>query len=294
MSNLITLMLNHAKVQGLKPSTQKSYSESVNRIQKYYSKEANLITEQELKGYVFSLLNHDKLAPATIKNYLDGVKYLFRNVLNRNSVFLNKIKVPVTNKIPTVLSGFEVERILSCITTYHNRVYYTVVYSCGLRISEALNLEVQDIDGKAMRIKIRNGKGGKDRFVPLPYDTYQLLREYWATHRNPKLIFPALGYSHKLGSTSEEPMKVHTVRDALSRALKLANVNKTGISTHTFRHSYATHILEDGVDIGKLRDYLGHSSVKTTAIYLHTTAEGDADAMQKINNVVGRLRSLKR
>jgi len=287
-------MLNHAKVQGLKPSTQKSYRESVDRIQKYIGKEADLLTEQELKDYVFYLLNKKNLAPATIKNYIDGVKYLFRNVLNKNSVFLNKVKVPVTNKIPTVLSGFEVERILSCITTYHNRVFYTVIYSCGLRISEALNLEVQDIDGKAMRIKVRNGKGGKDRFVPLPHDTYQLLREFWVTHRNKRFIFPALGHSHKLGATSDKPIDIHTVRSALSRALKFAKVSKTGISAHTFRHSYATHLLEDGVDIHKLQSYLGHSSIKTTSIYLHTTAEGNVDAMQKINNVISRLRGLNR
>lgn len=287
-------MLDHAKVQGLRLSTQKTYEQSLIKIQKYFSKEADLITESELKEYVFWMLNDQKLLPATIKSYIGGVKYLFRNVLNRHSDFLEKIKVPVTSKLPTVLDEDEVDRILSRITTFHNRVYFSVVYSCGLRINEALNLEIQDIDGKAMRIKIRDGKGGRDRFVHLPDEVYQLLRDYWSTHRNPRLIFPALGHSHKLGPISTEPMSVHAVRSALSRALKLANISKTGISTHTFRHSYATHIVDDGVAISQLQKLLGHASIKTTSIYLHTTTKGDLDTKQKINNVIGRLKSLKR
>jgi len=279
-------MLSYAKVQGLQVETQKTYQRGVEKLYNYFGKEFDKITEDELKEYVFHLANDRGYAPATIKSNVDSAKYLFRTVLNRESTFLNSVKVPVTRRIPVVLSVDETARVLNSFTTFQNLAFYYTIYSCGLRIKEALNLEVQDIDGKKMCIKIRNGKGGKDRFIPMPDTTYNILRNYYMTHRNPRLLFPALGRGHNRGPISTEPMSTGAVREALARARKRAGLTKTGITPHTLRHSYATHLLEAGVDIRKVQLYLGHESLQTTSIYLHITSHGDGNARKKINRIM--------
>jgi site-specific recombinase XerD len=283
-------MLSYAKVQGLQVESQNTYRRGCEKLYNYFGKEFDTITEDELKEYVFHLANDRGYAPATIKVNVEGIKYLFRTVLNRESAFLNSVRVPVTRKIPVVLSIDETTRILNSFTTYHNYVFYYTLYSCGLRIKEALHLETQDVDKHKMRIKIRGGKGGKDRFVPLPESTYELLKNFYRTHKNPTLLFPALGRGHNRGPISTEPMSIAAVRGALAEARKRSGLAKTGITPHTFRHSYATHLLEGGVDIRKVQLYLGHNTLQTTSIYLHITSHGDGNARKKINRIMNKHR----
>jgi integrase len=165
----------------------------------------------------------------------------------------------------------------------------TVVYSCGLRLSEALNLEVSDIDRERMTVRVRNGKGAKERYVPLPSSTYLALREYWKTHHNPRLIFPALGKGGKLGPTAQVPMGMGSVQAAMQRVLKELPQIKKHATIHTLRHSYATHLLEAGVNIRLVQHYLGHATLISTMVYLHVTDLGDNDATERINRLMGGL-----
>jgi len=137
-----------------------------------------------------------------------------------------------------------------------------------------------------MMMHVHRGKGAKDRYVPIPEETLLPLRRYWLTHRNPVLIFPALGRSCKLGSTSNIPMNRSSVQGAFIRAKKKANINKRGVSIHTLRHSYATHLLEAGVNIRVIQRYMGHKILETTMKYLHLTQKGQEDAYQIINTVM--------
>ena len=135
-------------------------------------------------------------------------------------------------------------------------------------------------------IHIHRGKGAKDRYVPLPESTYALLRRYWTTHRNKRLIFPAVGRGGVNGPTSELPMSIEGVQGALRRAKVVAGINKKGVSVHTLRHSYATHLLEAGVNLRVIQKNLGHANIETTMIYLHLTNAGMEDAYRIINSVM--------
>ena len=196
------------------------------------------------------------------------------------------IKAPREKCLPSVLSREEVYRIIGNITTFHNYAYISTVYSCGLRLQEGLFLQVSDIDGARKFIHVHRGKGAKDRYVPLPEVTYLLLRSYWSTHRNPKLIFPALGRGQNLGPRSETPMSIESVQGAFREAKIKAGIRKRQVSIHTLRHSYATHLLEAGVHVRAVQRYLGHSRLETTMVYLHLTRKGQDDSFNLINQVM--------
>ena len=188
---------------------------------------------------------------------------------------------------PTVLSIDEVRSILKTARMPQVKAFLTTVYSCGLRLSEALRLEVSDIDRERMTLRVRDGKGSRERYIPLPHSTYEVLREYWKTHRNPRLIFPALGRNRDQGRTAQKPMAISSVQGALRRVMSQLPKIQKHVTMHTLRHSYATHLLEAGVNIRLVQQYLGHSSLVTTMIYLHVTDLGNDDASGRINRLMG-------
>src|SRR5262249_9106670 len=143
--------------------------------------------------------------------------------------------------------------------------------SLGLRLTEGLHLQVGDIDAARMMVHVHRGKGAKDRYVPLPSSTLKALRDYWSTHRHPSWLFPATGRDHGQSARADGPMERSSVQGALRRAVRELGFCKA-ISIHTLRHSYATHLLESGVNLRLIQQYLGHSSLQTTMVYLHLTA----------------------
>ena len=215
-----------------------------------------------------------------------GIKFFFKHVVKRDWHLLALARAKREKRLPAVLSREEVKRILTKVDAFHNYVYLMTVYSCGLRLQEGLYLEVSDIDGERKMIHIHRGKGAKDRYVPLPEATLALLRKYWRTHRNPKLIFPAVGRSRVKAPTSTIPMSIEGVQGGMRRAKFAAGINKKGVSVHTLRHSYATHLLEAGVNLRVIQKNLGHSNIETTMIYLHLTNAGMEDAYKIINSVM--------
>jgi site-specific recombinase XerD len=157
-----------------------------------------------------------------------------------------------------------------------------------LRLLVGVHLQVTAIDSERMMLHIRHGKGDKDRYVPLPEGTLKLLREYWGTHRHPVWLFPAPTRAGVLMSSATQPMDESSVQRAFKAALQESGVQKNA-SVHTLRHSYATHLLEAGVNLRLIQAYLGHSSPKTTAIYTHLTREANALATDAINRVMQPL-----
>jgi integrase/recombinase XerD len=184
-----------------------------------------------------------------------------------------------------VLNVNEVWNIINTVNTPQNKAYLTTVYTCGLRLHEALFLQVADIDSQRKRIHVHRGKGAKDRYVPLPKSTLHVLRAYWKRHRNPLWIFPRLGRSGREGPKATRPMAKASVQGALRRVLKQLKITKR-ISIHTLRHSYATHLLEAGVNIRRIQQYLGHSSLTSTMVYLHLTTQGHEHAYDIINSMM--------
>jgi len=157
-----------------------------------------------------------------------------------------------------------------------------------LRLQEGTNLQVADIDSARLMIHVRHGKGAKDRYVPLPKRTLQLLRDYWKTHRNPVLLFPAEGRDHIDLAKSTEPMSKSSVQDAFHAALKDSRLNKRA-SVHTLRHSWATQLLEAGVNLRLIQEWLGHSSPATTSVYTHLTAKAEQLGAQAIDQLMSDL-----
>jgi integrase len=145
-------------------------------------------------------------------------------------------------------------------------------------MKEALNLTINDIDSGRRRLIVRNGKGQKDREIPLPENTLGALRKYWASHRNPKYIFPARTLGKKSAPTSARPIAKGAVQVPLQKVLKELGITKR-VTPHTFRHSYATHLLDAGVSIRHVQMYLGHAKVETTCIYLHLTKDASGKAL---------------
>lgn len=182
-----------------------------------------------------------------------------------------------------MLSREEVRALLACVHTAHNRAFLTTVYACGLRLQEALFLEVSDIDADRMMIHVHRGKGAKDRFVPLPHATLELLRAHWRNHRNARLLFPACGRDSRSAAAADTPMAKSSVQGAFRRAKFEAGIKKRAVSVHTLRHCYATHLLEAGVNLRVIQRDLGHSSLETTMVYLHLTHKGTEDAYALID-----------
>jgi integrase/recombinase XerD len=179
-------------------------------------------------------------------------------------------------------------QILGRIRLPRYKVCLTTIYSCGLRLQEGTHLQVADLDSARMMIHVRHGKGAKDRYVPLPERTLQLLRQYWVTHRNPVLLFPAAGRNHLDLARSTEPMSKSSVQDAFHAALKESGNNKRA-SVHTLRHSWATHLLEAGVNLRLIQQWLGHSSPATTSIYTHLTVKAEQLGAVTINQLMSDL-----
>jgi integrase len=282
-------MVKALQVSGKGERTQEAYVRAMRMLVEHYDKTPDKITEDELQDYFIHRQNVTKWAPATLRICYTGIKFFFMHVLKKDWHLLTILKTKHEKRLPAVLSEEEVRRVFSCITTFHNYAYLSTVYSCGLRLQEALYLQTSDIDGQRRIIHVHRGKGCKDRYVPLPDSTLLLLRKYWKTHCNKELLFPALGRGNIQGLTSSTPMAIDSVQGAFRKAKFKAGINKRRVSVHTLRHSYATHLLEAGVNIRTIQQYLGHSRLETTMVYLHLTRKGQEDACRMINKVMGGL-----
>lgn len=274
------------QLAGMSERTQETYTRAVRVLVDFYGKTPDQITEMELEDYFLHCKNTNKWSAATLRIAYSGIKFFFINVLKREWHIFTYLKAKREQRLPCILSKEEVFCILNNLTTFHNYAFHSTVYACGLRISEALALQVSDIDGKRMMIHVHRGKGAKDRYVPLPEQTYQLLRRYWVTHRNPVFIFPALGRGGNEGPTATTHMALDSAQGAFRKAKAVAGINKRHVSVHTLRHCYATHLLEAGLNPRIIQRYMGHANLETTMIYFHLTQKGTEDACKIINSTM--------
>jgi integrase/recombinase XerD len=187
-----------------------------------------------------------------------------------------------------VLSASEVRRVLTAVAAPDQRVCLLLIYSCGLRLGEGLRLQVRDIDAERMLLHIRSGKGNQDRYVPLPQRTLERLREQWKTHRHPALLFPAKGHGGQGAPTATEPLCRTTLQRGFRVALQASGVKKAA-HVHTLRHSYATHLLEQGENLRQIQVNLGHKSPLTTVIYTHLTSLCQTQHQQRLNKFMSNL-----
>lgn len=286
-SKLRKKMIEDLQLRGYAERTQSSYARSVRQLENYWHLPAEEISEQQVRDYFLYCRNDVGWSAATMRIAYSGIKFFYTKTLPMDWETIKLLKIKRLSVPPTVLSIDEVRLILQTARTPQAKAFLTTVYSCGLRLAEALALEVGDIDSERMVLRVRKGKGGKDRDVPLPDSTLKMLREYWLTHRNPRLLFPALGRGLHGGRTANRPMGDGSVQGILRRILKEIPGIRKRVTTHTLRHSYATHLIEAGVNIRLVQHYLGHASLVTTMIYLHVTDLGNDDAAGRINRLMG-------
>jgi integrase/recombinase XerD len=278
MTTLRQRMTEDMQLRGLAPRTQEAYLRAVVQLVTYCKKSPEVISEEDLRQYFLYLRNERKVSRNTMTLALCGVKFCFEHTLQRQWVFFELARPPKEKKLPVVLSVEEVQQVLSCLHHPTYRTCLSVIYACGLRLNEGVHLQVPDIDSGRMMIHVRKGKGGKDRYVPLPQPALLLLRQYWVTHRHPAWLFPSRpGYGRSRAAVTT-PICESSVQRAFRAALQASGVQKQA-SVHTLRHSWATHLLEAGVNLRLIQGWLGHSSPQTTAIYTHLTRKAEERAL---------------
>lgn len=283
LSPLALKMQHDLQLAGKSERTQESYLRAVRKFAQFTGRAPDVTTEDDLRRYFLFIKNEQLWEANSLKVAYAGLKFFYKYTCPREWPTLKKLRVQNQLKLPTVLAIDEVHQLIGTVRKPAMRCFFWTVYSMGLRLQEALHLQVDDIDGKRMLVHVRRGKGHKDRFVPITPKTLNMLRAHWATHRNQAWIFPSEGRNHRQASTADCPMKGSTVQDCIQKVVEQLGWGTRGVSTHTLRHCYATHLLEAGVNLRQIQKYLGHSSLQTTTIYLHLTTTGEEAAVAKIN-----------
>ena len=289
MTPLRQRMMEDMTLRGFSARTQQSYLAGVAHLARHYGKSPDQITEEELRRYFLWMTTEKHYARATVTIALCAIKFFFEKTLGKSFTTLQLARPMPERKLPVVLSRDEVKRILGCVRIPLYRACLSTIYACGLRLTEGSRLQVGDVDGQRLLLRVR-GKGNKDRYVPLVEPTLRRLREFWKTHRSPVWLFPTatrhgMRYSiaHDAGPVSRCALQL-----AFRQALKASGVNKRA-SIHTLRHSYATHLLEANVNLRIIQHNLGHDSPKTTAVYTHLTREVRDSLTEPLNRLVAEL-----
>lgn len=288
MTELRKRMIECLQLRGLSARTQESYVRAVRQLAEHYHKSPDLISEEELRQYFLYLKNVKHYSRSTATIAICGIRFFFERTLEKDWTTFNLVRPAPEKKLPVILSLAEVRQILARVRLPRYKVCLTTIYSCGLRLQEGTHLQVADIDSARMMIHVRHGKGAKQRYVPLPQRTLTLLRQYWTTHRNPLLLFPSPGHGEVPLAAATEPMHKSSVQDAFHAALNESGNHKRA-SVHTLRHSWATHLLEAGVNLRLIQEWLGHSSPATTSLYTHLTVKAEQLGAAVINQLMTDL-----
>ena len=281
---LLTKLNEDLKLAGYAKRSRQSYVRAVRQLMNFWSCALEEIEEQQVREYWLHCKDELDWKPATMRISYSGIKFFYQHTLKRDWETLNLLKIKSQTTPPTVLDLNEVRLILANQPTFMNQVFFTTMYTLGLRLGEARNLRPSQIDSRRMCVLIRDSKGD-DRLIPLPESTLELLRQWWKTHRNPLWVFPAPGRDGKLASSAQTPVSETTVQGALRRTVKKLKIKKH-VYPHVLRHSYATHLLEAGVPIQHVQRCLGHRSLVTTMIYLHVSELGASRSREKLNQLV--------
>ncbi len=281
-------MLGDMQLRGLSERTQESYVRAIRKLAEHYGRAPDEISEEDLREYFLYRMNVQKWSRVTSTIAICGIKFFYDHTIKRKWPTIGFVRARHDKKLPVILSRTEVWVSLSHVRLAVYRICLQTIYSCGLRLQEATRLRIADIDSSRMMLQIRNSKGGKDRCVPLPGRTLLILREYWKSHRNKTWMFPACGRGGIHRPNADKPMPFCSVQDAFRAALKEAKIQKKA-TVHTLRHSYATHLLEAGVNLRQIQEYLGHTSAKTTAVYTHLTEISQQQARKIIDMLMEGL-----
>jgi integrase/recombinase XerD len=253
-------------LKGFSLNTQSCYLRCARHFAEHYRRSPALMGEREIKDYLLHLVKEKDASPATHRMYVASLKFLYTVTLNRPQAVARVSFPKVPRRLPDILTGSEAARLISCVTSIRYRTMAAVCYGAGLRITEVCSLKPQNIDSGRGLIHVREGKGRKDREVMLGEKLLGMLREYWRVVRpEGEWLFPS-------NASPLRPVNVRTLREALYKAARAAGLKKK-VTPHLLRHTFATHLLELGNDMGVIQLLLGHSSLRTTRRYIRVRAE---------------------
>jgi site-specific recombinase XerD len=235
--------------------------QAVTKFARHYNRSPNQISNEELKAYLLYLHLEEKRATSTCNVAAAALRFLYHRTLGRPHTDFDVPMARQPSKLPFVLSRDEVARLLTCTSFLKHRALFLTTYSAGLRVSEVVRLRPADIDSSRMLIRVEQGKGAKDRQTLLSPQLLEELRDYWRrVQPGPLFLFP--------GRDGRSPVRATGVKEAFAKAKRRAKIDKPG-GIHMLRHSFATHLLEAGVDLHTLQRLLGHNSIRSTTRYLH-------------------------
>ena len=258
-------MIQDLVIRGMSKRTQENYLGCIKQFVKYYMKSPDLLSLEDINSYQLYLIRDRQISVSYFNIQVAALKFLYGVTLKRE---WNIELIPYhkeSKRLPVVLSKEEVVQLYKAVSYIKHKAMILTLYSTGIRASELTHLKVSDIDSKRMQIRIDQGKGGKDRYVRLSEKLLKILRLYWCSEKiKPKTwLFPGYG--------EDSPLSRHSVTKMILKARKKAGIQKQ-VTTHTVRHTCATHMLESGENIKKIALMLGHSSLKTTGKYLHVAS----------------------
>lgn len=277
------------KLRSPAASTQAEYLRYIRKLATRVGGDPADLDEAAVRGHVLHLKDKHHYSPSSMRTAVAALRAYYGLLLGHEWQLFDLVRSPSAQTLPAVLTRAEVARLFAVVREARFRTVLRFIYACGLRIGEAVNVEVGDLRGGepgCARLHVRGAKGNKERFVPLPAAMLHELRDWWRTHRHARLLFPGVGRGWRDGAegtspatlaAATEPMGVGSIQHCVRLAVAEAALPK-GTCVHTLRHSYATHLLEEGVSIRLISAYLGHASIETTAIYTHLTAVNEAAA----------------
>lgn len=290
----ITRFKGLVELKDFKPATKKEYVRYVRRLAEHFHCDPATLSEDQLRQYFLFLRQEKKFSGSAMSIAKAALQLFFREHLGHTDwkVF-GELVIRRGQPLPLVLSREEVRRTLDCLREERFRTCLRLIYHCGLRVGEAVKIKVTDIDAAQLRLRIVQGKGGKDRYVPLTARLVEELRAFWKTHRNPVWLFPAPGRPWRERAEDRNAvlrrattcMSVSAVQNAFRLARAQSGIHPQAC-VHTLRHCYATHLLEEGVSLRLISQYLGHASLDVTVIYTHLTATNEGHARAALERLM--------
>jgi site-specific recombinase XerD len=274
-------MLEDMQLRNFAPGTQTNYIAHVAGFARYFGLSPEVLDQEAIRQYQLHLLNDRKLSPETINQFVSAIKFLYLHTLEMpwTSEYFPHVRRAV--KLPVVLSGEELMQFFDHVPGLKYRAALMTCYGAGLRVSEAVSLRVSDIDSQRMLIRVEQGKGGKDRYAMLSPRLLEVLRRYWLAERPATWLFPSWhGDAHLCASSLQTACREAALRSGLRKR----------VTVHTLRHSFATHLLENGTDMRVIQVLLGHSRIDTTARYAAVSPQLVAATVSPLDALDGKAK----
>jgi site-specific recombinase XerD len=264
MSNYQTQYERDLKIKGFSERTVGTYLRHVDSYLSHFRDEIDPQSSTQVKDFLHYLMQEKKVSRSYMHQCYSALKYFYTTTLNEDWTMMKIPRAKRTKKLPEILSREEVSNLLNVTRNIKHKAILMITYSAGLRVSETASLKIRDIDSKSMAIKVCGGKGQKDRYTLLAATTLRFLRGYWQMYQPVSWLFE--------GRVSSHPLSTTTLQRVFMRAKEKAGITKK-VSMHSLRHAFATHLLEQGVDVHVVQRLLGHRSIATTMVYLHLKKE---------------------